>query len=45
MRVMLKDGSMCYFTGVPQGDELQGAYVCIYGAGGEGGRFRTERSY
>ena len=45
MRVMLKDGSMCFFTGVPQGDELQGAYVCIYGAGGEGGRFRTERSY
>jgi hypothetical protein len=23
MRVMLEDGSMCCFTGVPQGDELQ----------------------
>ncbi len=45
MRVMLEDGSMCYFTGVPQGDKLQGAYFCMYGAGGEGGRFRTERSY
>jgi hypothetical protein len=45
IRVMLEDGSMCYFTGVPQGDELQGAYFCIYGAGGELGRFRTERSY
>jgi hypothetical protein len=45
IHVMLGDGSMCYFTGVPQGDKLQGAYVCIYGTGGEGGRFRTERSY
>jgi len=42
MRVMLEDGSMCYFTGVPHGDRLQGAYFCI---GTEIGRFRTERSY
>ncbi len=45
MRVMLGDGSTCYFTGVPQGDKLQGVYICNYGTGGEGGRFRTERSY
>ena len=45
MRVMLEDGSMCYFTGVPQGDELQGAYYCAHGIGTENGRFRTERSY
>lgn len=45
MRVMLGDGSMCYFTGVPQGDKLRGVYVCNFGTGGEGGRFRTERSY
>jgi hypothetical protein len=45
MRVMLEDGSMCYFTGVPQGDRLQGAYFCIHGIGTENGRFRTERSY
>ena len=45
MRVMLGDGSTCYFTGVPQGDKLRGVYICNYGTGGEGGRFRTERSY
>ena len=45
MRVMLGDGSTCYFTGVPQGDKLRGVYVCNFGTGGEGGRFRTERSY
>ncbi len=45
MRVMLQDGSMCYFTGVPQGDRLQGAYFCMHGIGTENGRFRTERSY
>jgi hypothetical protein len=45
MRVMLVDGSMCYFTGVPQGDELQGVYFCVHGVGGENGRFRTVRSY
>jgi hypothetical protein len=27
--VTLVDGSMCYFTGVSQGDELQGAYFCM----------------
>jgi len=46
MRVMLEDGSMCFFTAIPDGDLLDGGYECLQGAGiVEQGHFRTERSY
>jgi hypothetical protein len=46
MRVMLEDGSMCFFTGIPKGDLLNGRYSCLQGGGiVEQGRFRTQRSY
>jgi hypothetical protein len=45
MRVMLEDGSMCYFTGIPAGDRLDGRYSCMTTGLFEQGRFRTQRSY
>jgi hypothetical protein len=27
MRVMLEDGAMCYFTGMSEGDHLDGGYL------------------
>jgi hypothetical protein len=46
MRVMLPDGSMCFFTGIPHNDQLSGGYSCLQGGGLlEEGRFRTQRSY
>jgi hypothetical protein len=46
MRVMLEDGSMCFFTAIPDGNLLDGGYECLQGAGiVEQGHFRTERSY
>jgi hypothetical protein len=45
MRVMLDDGSMCYFTGIPAGDRLDGRYSCMNSGLYEAGRFRTQRSY
>ncbi|MGH7934882.1 MAG: hypothetical protein ACREQN_17205 [Candidatus Binataceae bacterium] len=46
MRVMLPDGSMCFFTGIPQNDHFNGGYSCLQGAGLiEQGRFYTQRSY
>jgi hypothetical protein len=45
MRVMLDDGSMCYFTGIPAGDRLDGRYSCMTTGLFEQGRFRTQRSY
>jgi hypothetical protein len=43
--VMLGDGSMCRFTGMPQNDILQGRYQCHWGGPMERGGFRVERSY
>ena len=46
MRVMLEDGSMCFFTGVPQGQLFAGGYECLQGGGIiEQGSFQTRRSY
>jgi len=45
MRVMLEDGSMCYFTGIPAGDRLDGRYSCMTSGLFEKGGFHTERSY
>jgi hypothetical protein len=46
MRVMLGDGSMCFFTGMPAGGVMEGRYSCLQGGGIiERGAFRTERSY
>jgi hypothetical protein len=46
MRVMLEDGSMCFFTGMPLNDVLEGRYSCLQGGGVvERGAFRTARSY
>jgi len=46
MRVMLGDGSMCFFTGTPAGGVMEGRYSCLQGGGiVERGTFRTERSY
>jgi hypothetical protein len=46
MRVMLGDGSMCFFTGMPMGGVMEGRYSCLQGGGiVERGAFRTERSY
>jgi len=46
MRVMLGDGSMCFFTGIPQDGNFNGNYMCLQGAGiVEQGRFNTQRSY
>jgi hypothetical protein len=46
MRVMLEDGSMCFFTGMPLHDVMEGRYSCLQGAGViERGAFRTVRRY
>lgn len=46
MRVMLEDGSMCFFTGMPQNDVIEGRYSCLQGGGVvERGAFRTVRAY
>lgn len=45
MRVLLDDGSMCYFTGIPSGDHLDGGYSCGTTGLFEQGHFRTQRSY
>jgi hypothetical protein len=46
MRVMLGDGSMCFFTGISQDGSFNGNYMCLQGAGiVEQGRFNTQRSY
>jgi hypothetical protein len=43
--VMLEDGSMCRFTGIPKNGILQGRYQCHWGGPMEQGGFRVERSY
>jgi hypothetical protein len=43
--VMLEDGSMCRFTGMPQNGVLEGRYQCHWGGPMEQGAFRVERSY
>jgi hypothetical protein len=46
MRVMLEDGSMCFFTGRPVQGVIEGRYSCLQGAGLiERGAFRTERRF
>jgi hypothetical protein len=43
--VMLEDGSMCRFTGMPQNGIIEGRYQCHWGGPMEQGGFRVERSY
>jgi hypothetical protein len=43
--VMLEDGSMCRFTGMPQNGVLEGRYQCHWGGPMEQGAFHVERSY
>jgi hypothetical protein len=43
--VMLEDGSMCRFTGMPHNGILEGRYQCHWGGPMEQGGFRVERSY
>jgi hypothetical protein len=43
--VMLEDGSLCRFTGMPENDILRGRYQCHWGGPMEQGNFRVERSY
>ncbi len=43
--IMLEDGSMCRFTGMPQNGILEGRYQCHWGGPMELGGFRLERSY
>jgi hypothetical protein len=43
--VMLEDGSMCRFTGMPQNGILEGRYRCHWGGPMEQGAFRVERRY
>jgi hypothetical protein len=46
IRVMLEDGSMCFFTGIPTHDVMEGRYSCLQGAGiVERGAFRAARAY
>ena len=45
MRVMLEDGAMCYFTGIPRKDRFEGGYSCLGAAVLEQGRFVMRRSY
>jgi hypothetical protein len=46
LRVMLTDGSMCFFTAMPSSGVMEGRYSCLQGAGlVERGAFRTVRSY
>ncbi len=45
-RVMHEDGSMCIFTGRPEGDKFEGGYECLQGGGIiEQGIFQTRRNY
>jgi hypothetical protein len=45
-RVMLEDGSMCFFTGRPSTNEFSGGYECLQGGGIiEQGVFQTRRNY
>jgi len=43
--VMLEDGSMCRFTGIPHDGILEGRYQCHWGGPIEQGGFHVERSY
>jgi hypothetical protein len=43
--VMLGDGSMCRFTGIPESGTLRGRYQCHWGGPMEQGGFFVERSY
>ena len=43
--VMLEDGSMCRFIGMPHNGILEGRYQCHWGGPMEKGGFRVERSY
>jgi hypothetical protein len=43
--VMLEDGSMCRFTGMPHNGVIEGRYQCHWGGPMEQGAFRVERSY
>lgn len=45
MRVMLEDGAMCYFTGVPDKNRFDGGYSCIGATVIEQGHFATRRNY
>ncbi|HZO82486.1 MAG TPA: hypothetical protein VFB33_12405 [Candidatus Binataceae bacterium] len=46
MRVMMDDGMDCIFNGVPVGDRLGGAYLCLQGAGVmEKGHWLVRRAY
>ena len=46
MRVMLEDGSMCFFTGRPLQGVIEGRYSCLQGGGVvERGAFRTQLHY
>jgi len=46
MRVMLEDGSMCFFTGRPLEGVIEGRYSCLQGGGVvERGAFRTQLHY
>jgi hypothetical protein len=46
MRVMMEDGSDCIFHGVPQGDHMQGGYMCLQGGGIiEQGDWHAQRAY
>jgi hypothetical protein len=45
-RVMMRDGSSCFFTTVPAGEEMRGGYSCYQGGGLlEQGRWDVRRSY
>lgn len=46
IRVMLGDGSMCFFTAIPHDGVMDGRYSCLQGGGLiERGAFRTVRVY
>ena len=46
IRVMLEDGSMCFFTAITSNNVMDGGYTCMQGGGIiEGGSFRTQRIY
>jgi hypothetical protein len=43
--LMLEDGTMCRFTGMPYNGVIEGRYQCHWGGPMEQGGFRLERSY
>lgn len=45
MRVMLEDGSTCFFTGMRRKSVIEGDYFCGGGGVVEKGIFHTQRSY